>query len=144
MRVSEVDLYAVRSYSFAVRRTNSFFSAATLLLSAGVLLAAALLCAPTLAHLWLPRRALPLLASQALALPAPLSSALLCAASNLAGAAPPAARILAANLTTLAFPALSSAQLKHQRPQLAAQIPTDFACFDLQGYSFQKGEPLYV
>ena len=137
MRLSEVDPYAVRSYSFAVRKTNSFFSATTLLLSAAVLIAAGLLCASTIAHLWLPRSALPLLASQSLALPAPLSSSLLCFASNIAGAALPTARILDINLTQLAFPTLTSSQLRTQRPKLAAQITTDFACFDLQGYTFQ-------
>lgn len=145
MRLSEVDPYAVRSYSFAVRRTNSFFSAATLLLSAAVLVAAGLLCAPTVAHLWLPRSALPLLASQSLALPAPLSSSLLCYASNIAGAPLPSARILNSNLAQLAFPSLTSAQLRTHRPKLAAQIPTpDFACFDLQGYSFILTDQLFI
>ena len=144
MRLSEVDLYAVRSYSFAVRRTNSFFSVTTLVLSAAVVITAGLLCASTLAHLWLPRSALPLLASQSLALPAALSSSLLCYGSNIAGAAVPSARVLNANLSQLVLPSLTSAQLRSQRPKLAAQIPTDFACYDIQGFSFTLTDQLYI
>ena len=144
MRLSEVDLYAVRSYNFAVRKTNSYFSVATLVLSAIVLVTAGFLCASTIAHLWLPRSALPFLISQSLSLPGPLTSSLICYASKIANASLPAARILNSSLAPQAFPTISSTQLRKQRPRLAAQIPTDFACFDLQGYSFQTGQPLYV
>jgi hypothetical protein len=54
MGLEEYDSYAIKNYSFAVHKTNSFFSLPTLLLSIFILASAVLININTIRHLWLP------------------------------------------------------------------------------------------
>lgn len=54
MGLEEYDLYALKSYSFTVRKTHSFFSLPTVLLSLAVFIIAVLINFNTVRHLWLP------------------------------------------------------------------------------------------
>lgn len=55
MKLAEADFFAIKSYSFAVRKTNSFFSLATVLLSLAIITTSILINFSTVSHLWLPR-----------------------------------------------------------------------------------------
>jgi hypothetical protein len=93
MRVNDLDAFALRTYSFTLRRTNRYFSLPTILLSLAIVLAALRLSQDSLAHLWLPRAQLPILSSRKLEFPEPLSSTLVCFRAKDPAAALPTARI---------------------------------------------------
>lgn len=78
MIVEDYDAFALRNYSFAVRKTNSFFSLSTIVLSLGILVLAFFLNISNISHLWLPRSQLPIQASQSISGPGTLTSTLAC------------------------------------------------------------------
>lgn len=82
MRVDDLDVFAIKTYSFAVRKTNTHFTPLTIALSLIIVSASLLLNLDTLSHLWLKREQLPMLKSQGLSYSGPLTSALLCYRSN--------------------------------------------------------------
>ncbi len=69
MVLEEYDSYAIKSYSFAVQKTNTFFSLPTVLLSFAILVASLLLNFNTLSHLWIPFQELEVLSSKSLEMP---------------------------------------------------------------------------
>ena len=53
MAVEDYDAYALKSYSFAVRKTSSYFSLGTLVLSIAIIAAAILINMQVVSHIWL-------------------------------------------------------------------------------------------
>lgn len=66
MGLEEYDLYALKSYSFTVRKTHSFFSLPTVLLSLAVFIIAVFINLNTVRHLWLPLNELDIISSSSI------------------------------------------------------------------------------
>lgn len=78
MGLEDYDLYAIKSYSFTVRKTNSFFSLPTVLLSLSVFVIAVAINFNTVKHLWLPLDELEIISSSSIELPEALTSTIVC------------------------------------------------------------------
>ncbi len=126
MRIEEIDAYALRTYSFSVRKTNSYFSLATVLLSLLIMALAFLVNLDTLSHLWLPVSELPLLATQTLSYPPPLTPTLVCYSTPLA--VQPAANLYNSKGKKMAARQLWEAEVWARNPQLARAIGKPLAC----------------
>lgn len=55
MPVETYDALALKQYAFQLHKTNSFFSLATILISAAIVLVSILINFDTLSHIWLTR-----------------------------------------------------------------------------------------
>jgi hypothetical protein len=77
-KIEELDPYALTTYTFTLRKTNSFFTKVTVLITIAILTAAIMLNYSSVEHLWLTRSELPFIASQTLAFPPPLTDTLAC------------------------------------------------------------------
>ena len=78
MGLEEYDLYAIKQYSFTVRKTNNFFSLPTVILSLLVFGVAISINLNTIRHLWLPFEDLEVQSASSLELPGALTSTLMC------------------------------------------------------------------
>lgn len=77
-KIEELDPYALTSYSFTLRKTNSFFTKVTVVITIAILVAAVMVNYTSVQHLWLKRGQLPVVASQTLAFPPALTDTLAC------------------------------------------------------------------
>jgi hypothetical protein len=126
MRIEEIDAYALRTYSFSVRKTNSYFSLATVLLSLLIMALAFLVNLDALSHLWLPASQLPLLATQTLSYPPPLTPTLVCYSAP--SPVQPAANLYNSKGKKMAVRQLWEAEVWARNPQLAKAIGKPLAC----------------
>jgi len=78
MGLEEYDSFALKSYSFALHKTNSFFSLPTLLLSLIIIAISVLINFNSVRHLWLPIQQIGVESSLSLEIPEALTSTLLC------------------------------------------------------------------
>lgn len=132
--MEEYDAFALTSYSFAIRKTNNFFSLTTLLLSLAIITTSILLNYSTISHLWLSVPELPVLSSQCVAYPqSPMTSTLVCFKPSDDVNATLGATLLDSNYKTIPTTILSESQVYASDPLLASQIGTDFACIDIAG-----------
>jgi hypothetical protein len=93
-----LDAFALKRYAFTLHHTNSYFTFATILLSAAIVAVSIYLNIQTISHIWLLRSELPVMTSHSFAYPDPLTSTLVCFKSNVIGnATVPNARILDEN-----------------------------------------------
>jgi hypothetical protein len=54
MKIEELDAFAIKRYSFALGKTNSYFTCSTVILSILILAASVYLNYATVSHLWIP------------------------------------------------------------------------------------------
>ena len=143
MRIEEYDAFALRSYSFAVHKTNSFFSWGTVALSLGIVAVSVLLNLETVSHLWLTREQLPILSTQSLAYPSPLTATLVCFSDTTDPSAVPSAKLYDQNGKRVTVLPVSQSAASLRNPQLAAFINGTFACLDVEGLVFDSDNPSY-
>ena len=136
MNVHNLDVFTLRKHSFTVRKTASYFTLPTILLSLAIIVASFLLSQDTLTHLWLPRADLPILTSQKFSYPPPLSSTLVCYRDNTASNFLPSSSISSLEGQTLTFPFYSEQDVYISRPLLAVNIGTNFGCYDVAGFTY--------
>jgi len=132
MTIAEYDAFALRNYSFAVRKTNSFFSLSTILLSILILTLSFFLNFSTIKHLWIPRSQLIIQASQSLSVPTTLTSTLACYKSTNSTVIP-SIRLIDPNLNQVPVQIISQQTINTTNPQLYQYIGSGFACIDLAG-----------
>ena len=126
MKIEQMDAYALRTYSFSVRKTNSYFSLATVLLSLLIMALSFFINLDTLSHLWLPLSELPLLATQTLSYPPPLTPNLVCYTTT--QTVQPAANLYDSNGKKLSARQIWEAELWLRNPLLAKAIGKPLAC----------------
>jgi hypothetical protein len=124
-----------------VRKTNSYFSLATVLLSLLILGLSFLVNLETLSHLWLPLSELPLLATQTLSYPPPLTATLVCYSTPLA--VPPAANLYNSKGEKLAVRQLWEAEVWLRNPLLAKAIGKPLACLEFEGITYDSENIYY-
>lgn len=126
-------MYSIKSYSFTVRKTNSFFSLPTMLLSIGVFVVAVLINFNTVKHLWLPIEELDIVSSSGLEIPDPLTSTLLCLKpSNPANKNK--VQLFRSDQVPILFPTVSEEEVAVSEPELGSQIGSGYSCVDLKGF----------
>jgi hypothetical protein len=139
MGLEEYDLYAIKNYSFTVKKTNSFFSLPTVVLSLLIVGLSLLINLNTLSNLWLPFESLDAVTSTALEIPEPLTSTLLClkpsSAANINRFS-----FYSSTLKPIAFSLLSEEEVAASYPGMKQEIGSGFACVDLEGLAFANSQ----
>lgn len=109
-KIEEHDPYALTSYSFTLRKTNSFFTKITVVITFAILIAAVMVNYTSVQHLWLKRGELPIIASQAIAFPPALTDTLACYKSTAPNAlnSPPTAKFYSSKGKEIKMPIVSA------------------------------------
>lgn len=109
-KIEEYDPYTLTSYSFTLRKTNSFFTKITVIITIAILIAAVMINNTSVQHLWLKRRELPVVASKTLAFPPALTDTLACYKSTAPDAinTPPIAKFYSSKGEEIILPIVSS------------------------------------
>ena len=139
MGLEEYDPYAIKTYSFTVRKTNSFFSFPTVLLSLLIIALSVLINLSTVKHLWLPFKDLEVKSAASLEMPEELTYTLLCAKTSLS-TNKNRLSIFRSNLTQILFPVVTEEEVAKIDPTLSAQIGSGFGCLNVAGLKFLSAD----
>ena len=139
MGLEEYDPYAIKTYSFTVRKTNSFFSLPTVLLSLLIIALSVLINLSTVKHLWLPFKDLEVKSAASLEMPEELTYTLLCAKTSLS-TNKNRLSIFRSNLTQILFPVVTEEEVAKIDPTLSAQIGSGFGCLNVAGLKFLSAD----
>ena len=142
MGLEEYDSFALKSYSFALHKTNSFFSLPTLLLSLLIMAASVLINFTSVRHLWLPIQQIPVDSSLSLEIPEALTSTLLCI-KPLSIANVGKFRFIRSDHSQVIFPHVTESQVALSNPKLYSQIGRGFECVDLKGLTFKSVDDFF-